>query len=61
MKLLRRVAVAMLVLIALAGCATRVGVPNAPLAKAPVAQAAWARVLDRFVNPRGEVDFTALS
>ena len=48
-------------LIALAGCATRVGVPNAPLAKAPVAQAAWAGVLDRFVNPRGEVDFTALS
>ena len=61
MKLLRRVAVASLMLIALAGCATRVVVPNAPLATAPVAQAAWARVLDRFVNDHGEVDFTALS
>ena len=61
MVMLRRVAFALLMLIALVGCATRVVVPNAPLATAPVAQAAWARVLDRFVNDRGEVDFTALS
>ena len=61
MVMLRRVAFALLMLIALVGCATRVLVPNAPLATAPVAQAAWARVLDRFVNDRGEVDFTALS
>ena len=61
MMMLRRVAVVSLLLIALVGCATRVVVPNAPLATAPVAQAAWARVLDRFVNDRGEVDFSALS
>ena len=61
MKLLRRVSVASLMLIALAGCATRVVMPNVSPATAPVAQAAWARVLDRFVNQRGEVDFAALS
>ena len=61
MTLLRRAAVAALLLTAIAGCATRVVMPNAPPATAPVAQAAWARVLDRFVNQRGEVDFAALS
>ena len=61
MTLLRRAAVVALLLTAIAGCATRVVMPNAPPATAPVAQAAWARVLDRFVNQRGEVDFAALS
>jgi hypothetical protein len=61
MTLRQRGAALMLVLFALAGCATRVVMPNAPTASAPVAQAAWARVLDRFVNMRGEVDFAALS
>ncbi len=61
MTLLPRIAVALLMLIALAGCAIRVLVPDAPPATAPVAQAAWARVLDRFVDERGDVDFAALA
>jgi hypothetical protein len=65
MKLPCRIAavVLMLMLITLAGCATRVAMPSAPqaTATAPAAQAAWARVLARFVNERGEVDFAALS
>lgn len=56
----RRMMVALLALM-LAGCATRVAVPSVPLLAAPQAQAAWARVLDRFVNEVGEVDFAALS
>lgn len=35
--------------------------PNVPLPSVEAAQAAWARVLERFVNERGEVDFRALS
>jgi hypothetical protein len=61
MKLPHRIAMAALILVALAGCATRVAIPSAPVATAPVALAAWARVLERFVNHRGEVDFAALS
>jgi hypothetical protein len=61
MKLLRRMAMAALILVTLAGCATKVVMPNVPQATAPVALAAWARVLDRFVNDRGEVDFAALA
>ncbi len=61
MTLLRRAALVALLLTAIAGCATRVVMPNVPPATAPVAQAAWERVLDRFVNQRGEVDFAALS
>ena len=52
------------VLALLQGCATVVPVPRAESAApetAAGAQAAWARVLDRFVNPQGEVDFLALS
>jgi Protein of unknown function, DUF547 len=44
----------------LAGCSTLVPAPAAPTASAPQALASWARVLDRFVNDRGEVDFMAL-
>ncbi len=61
MKLLQRGALLALAMFVLTGCATRVVMPSAPAATAPVAQAAWARVLDRFVNARGEVDFPALA
>ena len=61
MRLLRRVATVALALFLLAGCATRVLIPSAPAATAPVAQSAWARVLERFVDTRGEVDFPSLS
>ena len=59
MKLPRRLAA--LMLFTLAGCATHVVMPSGPVATAPVAQAAWARVLERFVNARGETDFAALA
>jgi hypothetical protein len=42
----------------LAACST---VPLAPPPARDSAQAAWARVLERFVNDRGEVDFAALA
>jgi len=45
----------------MAGCATVVPTPPQPAPAADVALAAWARVLQRFVNDRGEVDFTALN
>ena len=45
----------------LAGCSTLVPAPNLAPSTAQVANAAWARVLWRFVNPHGEVDFEALS
>lgn len=45
----------------LAGCATVVLPPAAAPASAADAEAAWGRVLQRFVNERGEVDFQALS
>ena len=61
MRLLRRLVTLALALFMLAGCATRVMAPNAPPATAPVALSAWARVLDRFVNARGEVDFASLA
>lgn len=47
--------------LAMAGCATLVPPPAAPPSSAPVADAAWARVLRHFVNERGEVDFAALA
>ncbi|MDQ2780200.1 MAG: DUF547 domain-containing protein, partial [Pseudomonadota bacterium] len=55
-----------LLLLWLCGCSTLVPVPaGVPVAAdeagATAAQAAWARVLQRFVNDRGEVDFQALS
>ena len=61
MKRLQAWAAIALAMFVLAGCATRVVMPNAPAATAPVAQSAWARVLERFVNERGDVDFLALS
>jgi hypothetical protein len=51
-------ALAAALLMVLGGCATTLPVPAAPPG---AAQAAWARVLDRHVNDRGEVDFAALA
>lgn len=45
----------------LSGCATLVAPPAAPPASAAEATAAWARVLDRHVDARGDVDFEALA
>ena len=45
----------------LSGCATVVTPPSAPKATAAQADAAWSRVLQRFVDERGDVDFTALA
>ena len=53
--------VAALLLVAAAGCATIVSAPDAPALSAEAALDAWARVLQRFVNDRGEVDFAALA
>jgi hypothetical protein len=52
---------AALCIAALAGCATVVSPPAAPPTDAAQAEAAWARVLDRFVDARGAVDFKALA
>lgn len=46
---------------ALAGCATVATPPAVPPTTAAQAEAAWARVLDRFVDARGAVDFKALA
>jgi Protein of unknown function, DUF547 len=46
---------------ALAGCATVTPPPAVPPASEAQADAAWARVLDRFVDARGAVDFKALA
>jgi hypothetical protein len=45
----------------LAGCAVLVPAPPAERVAGDAALAAYARVLDRFVNDRGEVDFAALA
>ena len=45
----------------LAGCSTLVATPVAPDATPEAALQAWARVLERFVDERGEVDFAALA
>jgi hypothetical protein len=45
----------------LAGCATVVAPPAAPPTTAAQAEAAWSRVLERFVDARGAVDFKALA
>jgi Protein of unknown function, DUF547 len=57
---IRRVLLALCVA-ALAGCTTVVAPPAAPPADAAQAEAAWARVLARFVDARGAVDFEALA
>ncbi len=49
------------VLLLLAGCATRVGVPPGPTPTAAAAHTAWAQVLAQHVNAQGEVDFAALA
>ena len=46
---------------AASGCAVLVPVPVAEPVDGPSALAAYARVLDRFVDARGEVDFAALA
>jgi hypothetical protein len=61
MNLRRCVAVGLLTLSALAGCATRVVMPSVPAPTAQSALASWAQVLERFVDGRGDVDFAALA
>ena len=56
-----RVVVASAVLALLTACSTLVPAPAAPPSTAQAARAAWARVLLRFVDRQGEVDFAALS
>ena len=48
-------------LVLLSGCSTLVPAPTGQPSTPAAAHAAWARVLDRFVNEQGEVDFEALS
>lgn len=45
----------------LAGCASVVPTPSAPASTPEVASTAWAAVLERYVNEKGEVDFEALA
>ena len=65
MTALRTLAAVLLLCLGLSGCATLVPLPTAAAgapATSPIeAVQAWARVLDRFVDERGEVDFAALS
>ena len=48
-------------LMLLGACSTIVPTPSTPPVTAAAADAAWARVLDRFVDTRGEVDYPALA
>jgi hypothetical protein len=57
----RRHVAAGLLVCALVGCTSLVVPPAGPVPTSSAAQAAWARVLQRFVNARGEVDFAALA
>ena len=50
-----------LLAVLLGGCSTLVPAPAAPPSTPQAALDAWARVLDRFVDERGEVDFPALA
>lgn len=56
-----RLAIVSAALALLTACSTLVPAPAAPPATAAAAGAAWARVLQRFVDRQGEVDFAALS
>ena len=59
---MRTLNIAILLLAAVvSGCSTLVPAPALPSPNAAVAEAAWAQVLDRFVNEKGEVDFPALA
>jgi Protein of unknown function, DUF547 len=58
--LLQRVGIFFL-LAALSACSTLVRPPAVAVPTVPAAHAAWARVLQEFVNEQGEVDFSALS
>jgi hypothetical protein len=58
---MRRLASAAMLLFGLCGCAALVKPPAVQAGSPAEARQAWARVLERFVNPRGEVDFEALS
>ena len=49
------------ILALLSGCSTLVPAPSVPGVGTVQAQAAWARVLEEFVNDSGEVDFAALA
>ena len=60
--MMRTLNIAVLLLAAaLSGCSTLVPAPALSSPTAAVAEAAWAQVLDRFVNDQGEVDFPALA
>ena len=58
--MIRRVLLA-LGLVMLTGCATVVAPPAAAPTNAAQAESAWGRVLERFVDARGAVDFRALA
>ena len=59
---MRTLNIAILLLAAvLSGCSTLVPASARPSPTVAVAEAAWAQVLNRFVDERGEVDFPALA
>lgn len=57
----RLAALWVMVTVLLGGCSTLVPAPVAPPSTPQAALDSWARVLDRFVDERGEVDFPALA
>jgi hypothetical protein len=60
MNALRRLILISLVLL-IQACSTVVSVPDVEAVSASEAKGGWARVLTRFVNENGEVDFAALA
>ena len=52
---------ALLLAALLSGCTSLVVAPAVPVPDAAAARAAWAQVLQRFVDDKGEVDFAALA
>ncbi len=59
-SVLRRT-LAAVAMVLLAGCSTLAPAPDVPAPNQQSAQEAWARVLEGFVDARGEVDFDALA
>lgn len=57
----RALAAAIFLCLGFGGCATLVPPPTIAAGSPAEATLAWSRVLDRFVNERGEVDFAALA